>query len=182
MPLLLLPVLLVGLVLLWLLLLPLLLLQRYRLGRARQRAIGWVVGANAWLLLGSAVLLLAGAWVGQRWITDALSFAAAGLASGILLGLLGVRLAVFESTAKGIFHTPNRWLVLLLTLAVAARIALGMWHAWLHLRAGGEVHGLLAEQGSLFALGALLLGYYLAYAWGLRRALRKDLMSPAPRG
>ncbi len=173
MPLLLLPVLLVGMVLLWLLLLPVLLLQRYRLGRARQRAIGWVVGANAWLLLVSAGFLLAGAWLGQRWIADALPFAAAGLAAGIPLGLLGVRLAAFEFTTKGLFHTPNRWLVLLLTLAVAARIALGLWQGWLHLRSGGEVHGLLAEQGSLFALGALLLGYYLAYAWGLRRALRK---------
>lgn len=173
MPLLLLPVLLLGLVLLWLMLLPVLLLQRYRLGRARQRAIGWVVGANAWLLLMSAVLLLAGAWLGQRWVASALPFAAAGLAAGILIGLLGVRLAAIESTAKGMFHTPNRWLVLMLTMAVAARIALGMWQAWLHLRAGGEAQGLLAEQGSLFALGALLLGYYLAYVWGLRRTLRK---------
>ncbi len=173
MPLLLLPVLLVGLVLLWLLLLPFLLLQRYRLGRARQRAIGWVVGANAWLLLLSAALLLAGAWLGQRWVADALPLATAGLAAGILLGLVAVRLAVFELTPKGMFHTPNRWLVLMLTLAVAARIALGIWQGWLHLRAGGEAQGLLAEQGSLFALGALLLGYYLAYAWGLRRALHK---------
>lgn len=173
MPLLLLPLLLLGLVLLWLLLLPLLLLQRYRMGRARQRAIGWVVGANAWLLLVSALLLLAGAWLTQRWVADALPFAAAGLAAGLLLGLLGVRLGTFESTSKGMFHTPNRWLVLLLTLAVAARIALALWQAGLHLRAGGEMHGVLAEQGSLFALGALLLGHYLAYAWGLRRALRQ---------
>ncbi|MES2859568.1 MAG: DUF1453 domain-containing protein [Pseudomonadota bacterium] len=172
MPLLLLPVLLVGLVLLWLLLLPLLLLQRYRLGRTRQRAVGWMAGANAWLLLLSAMLLLAGAWLGQRWIADGLSFTAAGLAAGLLLGLLGVRLSTFEATAKGLFHTPNHWLVVLLTLAVAVRIALGLWQGWLHVRAGGEVHGLLAEQGSLFALGALLLGYHLAYAWGLRRALR----------
>lgn len=172
MPLLLLPVLVVGLVLLWLVLLPFLLLQRYRLGRARQRAIGWMVGANAWLLLLSAALLLIGAWLGQRWIDDALPFAAAGLGVGLLLGLAGIRLADFEATAKGMFHTPNRWLVLLLTLAVALRIALGIWQGWLHLRAGGKMHGLLAEQGSLFALGAMLLGHYLAYAWGLRRALR----------
>ncbi len=173
MPLLLLPMLLVGLVLLWLLLLPVLLLQRYRLGRARQRAIGWVVGANAWLLLVSAVLLLAGAWLGQRWIADALPFAAGGLVAGILLGFLGVHLSKFEFNPKGMFHTPDRWLALVLTLAVAARIGLGMWQAWLHLRAGGEVHGLLAQQGSLFALAALLLGHYLAYAWGVRMELRR---------
>ena len=172
MPLLLLPLLLLGLVLLWLMLLPVLLLQRYRLGRARQRAIGWVVGANAWLLLGSALLLLVGAWLGQRWVADALPFAAGGLAVGLLLGMLGARLSRFEFTPKGMFHTPDRWLVLILTLTVAARIALGIWQAWLYWRAGRAMHGLLEQQGSLFALGAMLLGHYLAYAWGLRRALR----------
>lgn len=172
MPLLLLPLLLAGLVVLWLLLLPLLLLQRYRLGRARQRAIAWVVGANAWLLLVSAVLLLAGAWLGQRWIADALPFAAGGLAVGILLGMLGTRLATLERTPSGMFHTPNRWLVLLLTLVIAVRIGLGVWQAWVHLDAGHAMGGLLQQQGSLFALGGLLMGHYLAYAWGLRRALR----------
>lgn len=172
MPLLLLPLLLAGLVVLWLVLLPVLLLQRYRLGRARQRAIGWVVGANAWLLLGSAVLLLAGAWLGQRWMADALAFAAGGLAVGILLGMLGMRLATLEFTPVGVFHTPNRWLALLLTVVIVARIGLGAWQAWLHLDAGHAMGGLLEQQGSLFALGGLLMGHYLAYAWGLRRALR----------
>ena len=175
MPLLLLPLLLVGLVLLWLVLLPVLLLQRYRLGRARQRAIGWVVGANAWLLLVSALLLLAGAWLGQRWMPDALPFAAGGLAAGLLLGVLGTRLGTLEFTPRGVFHTPNHWLALLLTAVIAVRIALGMWQAWLHVRAGQVASGLLAEQGSLFALGGLLIGHYLAYAWGLRRLLRKKL-------
>jgi hypothetical protein len=164
MPLLLLPLVLAGLVVLWLLLLPVLLLQRYRLGRARQRAIRWVVGANA--------LLLLGAWLGQRWIADALSFAAGGLAVGLLLGMFGTRLATLEFTPGGVFHTPNRWLALLLTLVIAVRIALGMWQAWLHLDAGHAMVGLLEQQGSLFALGGLLMGHYLAYAWGLRRALR----------
>ena len=172
MPLLLLPLLLAGLVVLWLLFLPVLLLQRYRLGRARQRAIGWIVGLNAWLLLASAALLLAGAWLGQRWIVDALPFAAGGLAVGILLGMLGTRFATLEFTAAGVFHTPNRWLVLLLTGVVAVRIALGMWQSCLHLDAGHASGGLLEQQGSLFALGGLLMGHYLAYAWGLRRALR----------
>ena len=172
MPLLLLPLLLVGLVLLWLLLLPVLLLQRYRMGRARQRAIGWMVGANAWLLLVSAVLLLTGAWVGQRWMADALPFAAGGMAAGILAGVLGVRLSRFEFTPGGMFHTPNRWLALLLTTAIALRIGLGLWQAWVHLDAGREVAGLLNQQASLFALAGLLMGHYLAYAWGLRRALR----------
>ncbi len=172
MPLLLLPLLLLGLVLLWLMLLPVLLLQRYRLGRARQRAIGWVVGANAWLLLASALVLLLGAWASQHWVADALPFAAAGLGAGILLGVLGIWLARVEKTAGGMFHTPNRWLVMVLVTVVALRIALGLFQAWLHLRGGGAGTSLLAQQDGLFALGGLLLGYYLAYAWGLRRAWR----------
>lgn len=172
MPLLLLPLLLAGLVALWLLLLPLLLWQRYRLGRARQRAIGWVVRTNAWLLAASALGFLAAAWLGQRWVPGAGALAVAGLAGGMLLGMLGSALARLEVTPQGTFHTPNRWLVLLLTGLVAARIALGLWQAWLHLRADQPVQGLLAQQASLFALAGLLLGYYLAYAWGLRRALR----------
>jgi hypothetical protein len=48
MPLLLLiPLLVLGLLALWLVLLPLSLLARYRSGRARRRARGWVVRGNA---------------------------------------------------------------------------------------------------------------------------------------
>lgn len=172
MPLLLLPIGIAVFVVLWVLLLPVLLWQRYRMGRARQRAVRWVVGLNAWLLLVSAVSLLAGAWLAQRLIADALPFAAAGLAVGLLLGVVGTWLATVEVTDRGTFHTPNRWLVLALTLVVALRIGVGAWQAWLHLDAGHAVHGLLDRQGSLFALGGLLLGHYLAYAWGLRRVLR----------
>jgi len=177
MPLLLLPVLLAALVVLWVLLLPALLLLRYRTGRARQRAIAWVVGLNAWLLLVAALSLLGGAWMAQRWIADALPFAAGGLAVGIPLGMLGTRLATIQRTGAGTFHTPNRWLVLLLTTVVAFRIGMSAWQTWLHLHAGHAPGGLLDRQGSLFALGGLLLGHYLAYAWGLRRALRS---TPGP--
>lgn len=99
---LLLPLLLAGLVVLWLVLLPVL-LQRYRLGRPRQRATGWWWARThgcCWAPQCS------GAWLGQRWMADALSFAAGGLAVGILLGVLGTRLATLEFTPGGVFHTP----------------------------------------------------------------------------
>ena len=83
--LLLLPLLVVGTVLLWALLLPVLLVQRYRIGKARRRQLGWVVGANAWMLLPSVALFLLGAWVSQHWIADALAWAVAGLGIGICL-------------------------------------------------------------------------------------------------
>jgi hypothetical protein len=170
--LLLLPLLVLGVVLAWLLLLPVMVVQRYRRGRARQRAVAWVVGTNAWLLLLSAVGLVAGAWLAQRWIDGAVPLVLSGLGVGVVAGVLGIALARIETTSQGRFHTPNAWLVLLLTALVAARILLGLWQGWNHLKDGHAARGLLAEQGSLLALAGVLLGYYLAYAWGLRRALR----------
>ena len=174
MPLLLLPLLVVGLVLLWALLLPLLLVQRYRLGKARRRQFGWVVAANAWTALPSAVLFLLGAWASGHWIPGALAWAAAGLGLGIVLGGVGLLTSRFERLADGLYLTPNRWLVLGLTLLVAARIALGLWQAWAHWRhgAGFVDNAGMAGPGSVIAVGGVLLGYFVAMAWGVRARLR----------
>jgi hypothetical protein len=172
MPLLLLPLLVVALVLLWLLLMPFALWQRYRSGRSRRRAVRWVATLNAWSLLVSVVLFLFGAWVAGYWVDAALAHGGAGLLAGMLLGVMGLALTRFETTAQGVFYTPNRWLVLALTLVVAARIGYGLYRmeqAWV-----SDIHAAwLAQQGSVLAVGGLLLGHYLAYAWGLRWRLRR---------
>jgi hypothetical protein len=172
MPLLLLPLLVVALVLLWLLLMPFALWQRYRSGRSRRRAVRWVATLNAWSLLVSVVLFLFGAWVAGYWVDAALAHAGAGLLAGMLLGVVGLALTRFEATSQGVFYTPNRWFVLGLTLLVAARIGYGLYRmeqAWV-----GDAHAAwLAQQGSVLAVGGLLLGHYLAYAWGLRWRLRR---------
>lgn len=170
--LLLLPFLVVAMVLAWLLLLPLAMWQRYRSGRARRRAIGWVASVNAWSLLISSVVFLCGAWLSGHWIDAALPFAAGGLATGALTGIAGLALTRFERTPQGLFYTPNRWLVLVLTLVVLARLVHGayrMQQAW----AAEAQMAWLSQQGSVLAIGGLLLGYYLAYAWGLRSRLRR---------
>lgn len=172
MPLLLLLLLVIALVLLWLLLWPFALWRRYRTGRARRRAVAWVAGLNAWSLLASACVFLFGAAVTGYWVDEALRYAGIGLGLGLLLGLFGLALTRFEATPQGLYYTPNRWLVLALTLVVAARIAYGLYRmeqAWV----GGTHETWLAQQGSLFAVGGLLLGHYLAYAWGVRRRLRQ---------
>lgn len=172
MPLLLLPLLIACLVLLWLLLMPLALWQRYRSGRSRRRAVRWVATLNAWSLLLSALLFLFGAWVAGYWIDAATAYAGAGLLAGMLLGVVGLALTRFEATSQGVFYTPNRWLALVLTLVVAARIGYGLYRmeqAW----AAGAHATWLAQQGSVLAVGGLLLGHYLAYAWGLRWRLRR---------
>jgi hypothetical protein len=175
--LLLLPLLVVALIVLWLVFLPLAIWQRYRSGRARRRAVGWVTTINAWSLLVSSAIFLCSAWLSGYWVAAALPFAAGGLAVGVLAGALGLVLTRFESTPQGLFYTPNRWLLLTLTLLILTRLAFGLYRmqqVW-----GTDAHAAwLSQQGALLGLGGLVLGYYLAYAWGLRARLRRSAPRP----
>ncbi|KAF1716947.1 DUF1453 domain-containing protein [Pseudoxanthomonas yeongjuensis] len=174
MPLLIVPLVILVLLVLWLLLLPLSLWQRYRLGKARRRAWPWMVNLNSWLLLLSAGVFLASMALTDLWWPGALGYASAGLGIGLVTGVLGLWLSRFESTAQGLFYTPNPWLALGLTLLVAARIAMGfveMWRYW----QGREALSIIPvlDHASLFAVAGLLIGHYLGYTWGLRRRLRR---------
>lgn len=172
MPLLLLiPLLALALLALWALLLPLALVQRYRLGRMRRRALPWLVRANAWLLLASTLLFALSAWIASAWIDAALAHAAGGLALGVAVGIAGLWTTRYERTPAGLYYTPNAWLVLLLALVVALRIVLGLWQLVSRWAEASALPGLLAGHAGLFAAGGLLLGYALAYAWGLERRL-----------
>lgn len=184
MPLLLIPLLIVGFVLLWALLLPLSLIQRYRSGKARRRVQGWVAFTNAGLLSLSLAMFFVSACLALLWeqsLTSwasvltaghALAYAIAGASCGALLGLLGLALSRFEVKQGSLYYTANRWLVLSLTLLVAARIALLFWQLWMHWRtADAELTKLVdnpfLDHRSVFAAGGLLLGYYWLYTWGL---------------
>lgn len=171
MPVLLIPLLLLALVVLLLALVPLGVWQRYRLGKARRRALPWLVRLNGWLLLVSTAMFLTGAWIGSHWIEHALAFAAIGVLAGLGLGAVGIAITRFERQPGGVHYTPNRWLVLLLTVLVVARIAVGLWQAT---RAPADAvatstfAALIADHGSLFAVGGIVLGHALAYTWCLR--------------
>ncbi len=171
MPLLLIPLLILGVLTLWIVLLPISILQRYRHGKARRRARPLAVRLNAWMLLASVPPFLAGAWISQHWVPAALPQAGLGLAVGGMVGILGIWITPIERTPQGLFYTPRAWLVLLLTVLVALRIALGLWQALQRWHVAGSLPALLAGQASLFAMAGLLLGYYLMYAWGLKRRL-----------
>lgn len=173
MPLLLIPLAVLAIVLLWLLLMPLALWQRYRRGHGRRRAVPWAARVNAWLLTASAALLVLSAWLLAFWVDGALLQAMAGLGGGVVLGIVGLWLTPFEHGPQGMFYAPNRWLVLALTLLVAARIAFGLWHAAQWWRGDAGHVAWLAQQGSLLAVGGLLLGYYLATSWGIWRRWRR---------
>lgn len=152
-------------------LIPVSLVQRYRMATSRQRARGWLAAVNLAGLLLSAVLFLASAAVTSVWIPNALAYTAAGLAAGCLLGIVGLRLTLWEPSPGALHYTPNRLLVLGITLVVTARLVYGFWrgvHAW---RAG-----MFSDSGvaGSMAAGALVLGYYLAYWFGVRRRFRRS--------
>jgi hypothetical protein len=171
------PLLLVPLffVLAMLLLIPVSLIQRYRVGTSRQRARGWLAGVNLAGLALSMVLFLISAAITSIWVPEALTYTAGGLATGALLGVLGLWLTRWEPSAGTLHYTPNRWLVLAITLTVTLRIGYGFWRGWESWRAGisgGSWFVASGLAGSL-AAGAIVLGYYLVYWIGVRRRLRR---------
>lgn len=172
MPLLLLPLVVLALVALWLVLLPVALWARYRAGRARRRAPGWVIRTHAWLLAVSLPLFLLVAWTTSHWAADALPDAAVGLLLGTLLGIVSLWLTRFEADTRGLAYTPHRLPALLLTSLVALRILAGVWMTARRV-AGHAQEGWMSwlEAGAWLGVAGLFLGYALAYAWGLRTRL-----------
>jgi hypothetical protein len=172
MPLLLLPLFVLALFALWLVLLPLSLWVRYRNGRARRRAQGWMVRGNAWLLAASLPVFVVSSWVTTSWVPDALRDAFIGLLAGMLLGIISLRLTRFERDGQTLWYTPNRWLMLGLTIVVAVRILGGLWVGWRHLTShASSALATWLDAGAWAGIAGLFLGYGVAYLWGLRARL-----------
>jgi hypothetical protein len=155
-------------------LIPLSLVLRYRTGTSRRRARGWIVTTNFAGLMVSVAMFLTVAAVTNIWVPDAFAYATAGLLAGGVFGALGLGLTRWESAPGSLHYTPNRWLVLAITLVVTARLAYGFWRAWHAWSAGPGDASWLAAAGvaGSIAAGAVVLGYYLVYWWGVRRRLR----------
>jgi hypothetical protein len=156
-------------------LIPISIVQRYRVGTSRQRARGWLATVNLVGLALSAVLFLMSAAVSNIWVPDALLYTAAGLATGAALGILGLWLTKWEHGLDALHYTPNRPLVLTITLVVTARIFYGFWRAWSTWRSGVDEGSWFVAAGvaGSMAAGAVVLGYYLAYWIGVRRQIRR---------
>jgi hypothetical protein len=167
-PLLVVPVLVVLAVIL---LIPISLVQRYRVGTSRQRARGWLIALNLSGLALSILLFVASAVFTSIWVRDAFTYTGGGFAAGAVLGVVGLWLTRWESTPDTLYYTPNRWLVLGITLLVTARILYGFWRAWVSWRAG--MHGgswyVAAGVSGAMSAGAVVLGYYFVYWIGVRR-------------
>jgi hypothetical protein len=156
-------------------LMPLILIQRYRAGTARRLARPWIATINLVAMVFSASFFLVAAAVTSFWVPNALSAASAGMAAGFALGLIGLWSSRWESTPRSLHYTPNRWLVLAITLVVTARVLWGFWRGWITFQSGAGNDSLLTAFGVAGSLGAgaIVLGYYLAYAIGLRRRVSR---------
>ena len=149
---------------------------RYRAGTARRQGRRWTATMNFWATCFSAVFFLFFTFLSSFWLGQTLRFAMAGMGIGALLGLLGLALTRWEVLPAGLFYTPSRWLALLITFAIAGRIAYGWWHG-LHPAAPSNQSWLTSMSGTQFsfAVAGGLIGYYLIYAIGVRaRVLRHE--------
>ena len=110
--------------------LPLSIRQRYRAGTARRLARGWVSAFNTFSLATSAGIFLIFAGISSTWLPGAFTYSVCGLLAGCALGIAGLALSHWEATPNTLHYTPNRWLVLSITVVVAARVCFGFWRAW----------------------------------------------------
>jgi hypothetical protein len=157
------------LVLLAVLSLPFSIIQRYRMGTSRRLARGWVVTINFFGIVVSAGILLIISAVSTAWIPLAFPYTVVGLMGGSILGLLGLMLSRWEPSSRALHYTPNRWLVLSITLVVAARLIYGFWRGWDSWHSTPGDRSWLAESGAAGSMGAgaVVLGYYLTYWAGV---------------
>ena len=162
-----------ALPLLLVVLIPVGIIRRYKVGTSRQRARGWLAAINIAGLALSSVLVIASAAVMTYWVQGTVQYAVGGLAAGGALGLAGLRLTRWQRTASGLHYTPNRFLILGVTLVVSARILYGFWRMWESWRRGvaGESWFVEAGLAGSFAAAAVVLGYYLVYWIGVRRVI-----------
>jgi uncharacterized membrane protein HdeD (DUF308 family) len=165
--------LLLGVVVLLILLMPVSIVQRYRMGTRRRPARGWVASLNvAAFTLSAALVLISGA-VTSTWAPGAFAYTAAGLGAGCILGVVGLIVSRWDVRSNRLHFTPNRLLVLTLTLMVTGRLAYGVWRAWAAWRVDPDPSSWLVASGvgGSMAAGATILGYYLAYWIGVRRRI-----------
>jgi hypothetical protein len=156
-------------------LIPLSIVQRFRVGTSRRMARGWVATVNLLGVALSVALFLTGAAITNVWVPEAFVYSLLGLSTGCLLGVLGLVLTRWERAPHALHYTPNRWLVLAITLVVTARLFYGFWRSWEAWNSALDGTSWLVTAGvaGSLAAGAVVLGYYLVYWFGVRRQIRR---------
>ena len=162
-------------------LMPLVLIQRYRSSSSRRQARPWAATLAVIAMTFSAAVLLVSTAVTSIWFPGAWRGVSVGLAIGAALGLCGYALTRWEATIRSLHYTPNRWLVLLVTLVVSGRILYGLFRSFEAATAGLSGTATLNAFGvpESMAAGAIVIGYQLAYSaavrWRIARWNRRAL-------
>ena len=160
---------------------PFLLIQRYRAGSARREARPWVATVTIAAMLFSAIFFLASSAITAIWIPPAFLGAAIGMAIGLVLGACGMLLTRWEPAVRTLHYTPNRWLVLIVTFIISARVVYGLFRSFEAASAGLSGQAMVSAFGvpESLAAGAIVIGYHLAYnvalRWRIRRWQRRPL-------
>jgi hypothetical protein len=152
---------------------PVILVQRYRAGSVRRVARPWLVRLNLVAMVFSAAFFLTAAAFANIWLPTTFRAAAAGMAIGIGLGVLGLALSRWEITSRSLHYTPNRWLVFAITFVVAVRVLYGLARSAAALISGQESFVTAFGFAGSLAVGAVVVGYYFAYAIGLWYRVRR---------
>jgi len=149
---------------------------RYRAGTARRQGRRWVASLNVSMTSLSAILFLFFTFLLSFWVGSAFRFALIGMGCGVILSLFSLALTRWESRPEGLFYTPNRWLAVMITLAIAVRFVYGWWRATHPSNnAPDDQHSLITASGTQLSLAvaAGLIGYYLLYSIGVRLRLTR---------
>jgi hypothetical protein len=105
-----------------------------------------------------------------------LGAAGAGLAGGIALALVGLRLTRYEVTAEGRFYVPNGWIGLAVTALFLGRLAgrlFTMSERMAAVQAEGSPFAGMQRSALTMGLFCLLAGYYVGYYAGVLRAVKR---------
>lgn len=160
---------------------PVLLIQRYRAGTSRRPARRWLVMLAVASTGLSAIFLLLSSAFTNIWVSNAFGDTALGITAGCLLGVVGLLITRWEARPRSLHYTPNRWMVLVITLLVAGRVLFGFYRAAIAAQSGITGTTVAGAWGVAESLGAggFVIGYYLAYnvgvIWRIRRWDRRAL-------
>ena len=154
---------------------PFLLIQRYRAGKARRLARPWLATLNLAVMAFSALFFLISSAFTTIWIPQSFAGAAAGIIAGLVLGGFGLLATRWEPTPRSLHYTPNSVLVLIVTAIVSVRVAYGLFRSLTLAGPGASGTELIAAFGvpQSLAAGGAVIGYYVAYNFGLRWRIRQ---------
>lgn len=161
-------------------LIPLILWRMYSRVRrlvGRQRSIAWRHWTTA-LLFPLLLLALLASAIGRPLTEAALG---GGVAVGAVLAVYGLRLTRFESSAEGLFYTPNAHIGIGLSMLMAARILFRLFQGYEGaLQGAAAAHEFSTSPLTLLVFG-MLAGYYTVFAIGLLRWRRAQAaIAPPP--